>query len=103
MRLADGPTDFRGCDRVFPTLARKTSNGCVRLRTSLPVPGICLSDSKRVPVSISNFGRSDMSSTLKILCVASALTLGIAGPAAAQDAKALLRAADEAVGASKVN
>ena len=46
-----------------------------------------------------------MRSTLKTLCAASAVTIGIgmAGPAVAQDAKALLRAADQAVGASKVN
>ena len=44
-----------------------------------------------------------MRSTLRTLCVASAVTIAIAGPAAAQDAKTLLRAADQATGASKVN
>lgn len=44
-----------------------------------------------------------MRSTLKTLCLASVAAIAIAGPAAAQDAKTLLRAADQAVGASKVN
>ena len=47
-----------------------------------------------------------MRNTLRMLLVASAVTLGSAamvGPAAAQNARAILQAADQAVGASKVN
>src|SRR5436309_1373621 len=53
---------------------------------------------------LSGFGRSDMKKVLVTLVVISALMLGPAvGPAAAQNARALLQAADSAVGASKVN
>src|SRR5947209_13040040 len=49
-------------------------------------------------------GRSDMRNVLVTLVVVSALMLGPAvGPVAAQNARALLQAADNAVGASKVN
>src|SRR5215471_11011050 len=50
------------------------------------------------------FGRSDMRNVLVTLVVVSALMLGPAvRPAAAQNARALLQAADNTVGASKVN
>src|SRR2546428_8232247 len=54
--------------------------------------------------SFSDLGRSDMRNVLVTLVAVSALMLGPAlGPAAAQNARALLQAADNAVGASKVN
>src|SRR2546428_4825014 len=54
--------------------------------------------------SFSDLGRNDMRNVLVTLVVVSALMLGPAvGPAAAQNARALLQAADNAVGASKVN
>src|SRR5438309_3031022 len=54
--------------------------------------------------SFSDFGRSDMRNVLVTLVVVSALMLGPAvRPAAAQNARALLQAADNAAGASKVN
>src|SRR6202035_4010939 len=54
--------------------------------------------------SFIDFGRSDMRNVLVTLVAASALVLGLAvGPAAAQNARALLQAADNTVGASKVN
>src|SRR5256886_7111862 len=54
--------------------------------------------------SFSDLGRSDMRNVLVTLLVVTALMLGPAvGPASAQNARALLQAADNAVGASKVN
>src|SRR5438105_126692 len=54
--------------------------------------------------SFRDFGRSDMRNVLATLIAVLALLMGPAvGPAAAQNAKALLQAADNAVGASKVN
>src|ERR1700730_15509175 len=54
--------------------------------------------------SFIDLGRSDMRNVLVTLVAASALVLGPAvGPASAQNARALLQADDNAVGASKVN
>src|SRR5438874_5827849 len=54
--------------------------------------------------SFTDFGRNDMRNVLVTLVAVSALVLGPAVvPAAAQNARALLQAADNAVGASKVN